>query len=241
MNAISPKLDTTGEPRRGIPRQLYEEVRGYAAPLKLERERWDLSGIWRQAWANLALPRQGRAACVREETGGLDLEWEVAHFRLEQVFRNILENALAACRDPVQITIGCAETVLGGRAALRVVVRAVERHATGLQVEVGGPRPRADQRGRTAGNALGVESVAVGAAGDEQQRGTPQTPGSHRCPSPSSKAKGALTEVRYLTCRVPAVAIWQHKAQEAIHSRNCLKSDLASHRMRQQTIKSAQA
>src|SRR5262249_31868393 len=35
----------------------------------------------------------------------------------------ILENALAACRDPVQITIGCAETVLRGRPALRIVVR----------------------------------------------------------------------------------------------------------------------
>jgi signal transduction histidine kinase len=104
-------------------RQLYEEVRGYAAPLKLERDRWDVSGIWRQAWTNLALPRQGRAASLREDTGGLDLECEVDHFRLEQVFRNILENALAACRDPVQITIGCAETVLGGRSALRVAVR----------------------------------------------------------------------------------------------------------------------
>src|SRR6516162_5314370 len=42
--------------------QLYEEVRGYAAPLKLDLEKWDLSGIWRQAWTDLALARQERDA-----------------------------------------------------------------------------------------------------------------------------------------------------------------------------------
>src|SRR5262249_59810894 len=43
-------------------KQLYEEVRGYAAPVKLQREPWDLSLVWRQAWDSLALQRQGRAA-----------------------------------------------------------------------------------------------------------------------------------------------------------------------------------
>jgi signal transduction histidine kinase len=105
-------------------RQLYEEVRGYAAPLRLERDRWSVSGIWRQAWNNLALQRQGRQATLRDETSGLDLECEVDHFRLEQVFRNILENALAACKDPVQITItGAEKTSLAGKAALRLCVR----------------------------------------------------------------------------------------------------------------------
>jgi signal transduction histidine kinase len=103
--------------------QLYEEVRNYAAPLKLEREVWDVSGVWRQAWANLALLRQGRDATVREETGGLDLQCAVDHFRLEQVFRNIFENSLAACPDPVQIVVGCAAAEVGGRDAVRVSVR----------------------------------------------------------------------------------------------------------------------
>ena len=30
-------------------RQLYEEVRGYAAPVKLERDAWDVAAVWRQA------------------------------------------------------------------------------------------------------------------------------------------------------------------------------------------------
>ncbi|MCS7046314.1 MAG: response regulator [Gemmataceae bacterium] len=104
-------------------RHLYEEVRGYAAPVKLDRENWELSGIWRQAWANLALTRQGRDAELVEEVGGVDLHCYVDHFRLEQVFRNIFENSLAACADPVRIVIEARCTDLDGRPAVAVVVR----------------------------------------------------------------------------------------------------------------------
>jgi C4-dicarboxylate-specific signal transduction histidine kinase len=104
-------------------RQLYEEVRGYAAPLRLEREVWDVSGVWRQAWTNLAVQRQGRDAELAEVTAGVDLHCPVDHFRLEQVFRNMFENSLAACRGPVRITIVAACAELGGRPALQIAVR----------------------------------------------------------------------------------------------------------------------
>jgi signal transduction histidine kinase len=104
-------------------KHLYEEVRGYAAPFKLDREVWDLSGIWRQAWENLAVLRQGRDTSLREVTGGLDLHCAVDQFRLEQLFRNILENSLAACGDPVQIEIRCSEALIDGQAAVRISVR----------------------------------------------------------------------------------------------------------------------
>jgi signal transduction histidine kinase len=39
------------------------------------------------------------------------------------VFRNILENALAACRDPVEIDVICSASVHNGQPALRVAVR----------------------------------------------------------------------------------------------------------------------
>lgn len=103
--------------------QLYDEVRNYAAPLKLEQQKHSLRAIWRQAWNNLAEQRQGRTVTLREENNDADLVCLVDPFRLEQVFRNILENALAACKDPVQITITCSEAELGGQAALRVAVR----------------------------------------------------------------------------------------------------------------------
>jgi two-component system, LuxR family, sensor kinase FixL len=104
-------------------KQLYEEVRGYAAPLRLDREVWELSAVWRLAWQNLSLERQARDAALHEETGGLDLHCALDQFRIEQVFRNILENSLAACPDPVRIEVRCAEAEIGGRPAVRVAVR----------------------------------------------------------------------------------------------------------------------
>jgi signal transduction histidine kinase len=47
----------------------------------------------------------------------------VDRFRTVQVFRNILENALAACPDPVEIRIACRSVEHAGRPALRVEVR----------------------------------------------------------------------------------------------------------------------
>jgi PAS domain S-box-containing protein len=103
--------------------QLYEEVRNYAAPLKLEREVCGVESVWRQAWANLAVRRQGRQAALHEECAGVDLRCSVDPFRLEQVFRNALENALAACKDPVEIVICCQAVTQEGQLALRVAVR----------------------------------------------------------------------------------------------------------------------
>lgn len=113
-------------------RQLYEEVRGYAAPLRLEREEHDLSSVWRQAWTNLGVLHQGRDVAIREETAGVDLHARVDHFRIEQVFRNIFENALAACRDPVRLVITAEEPDLGGRPTLRV---SVSDNGPGLSAE----------------------------------------------------------------------------------------------------------
>jgi two-component system sensor kinase FixL len=104
-------------------RLLYEEVRGYAAPLKLERECCDVGDIWRRAWDSLTVQRQGRDVSLVEGTEDVDRHAEVDLFRLEQVFRNILENALAACKDPVRLAVTCMDTLLKGQPALQVSVR----------------------------------------------------------------------------------------------------------------------
>jgi two-component system, LuxR family, sensor kinase FixL len=104
-------------------RQLYEEVRNYAAPVKLELESWRLPHIWRQAWENVHLLRQGKNVTLREETSELDLCCLVDQFRLGQVFRNILENALAACQEPVEIKIHCTRTEIDGQPAVQILFR----------------------------------------------------------------------------------------------------------------------
>jgi signal transduction histidine kinase len=113
-------------------RQLYEEVRGYAAPMKLEREAWDVAGVWRQAWQNLAVSRRGRDATLLEQTGGTALVCPADPFRLDQVFRNIFENSLAACADPVRIVIRAEDTELDGRPALCI---SVQDNGPGLNAE----------------------------------------------------------------------------------------------------------
>jgi len=104
--------------------RLYEEVRNYAAPINLDRMAWDLATIWRQAWANvLATPGRQSDAVLLEKTAGVDLRCEVDNFRIDQVFRNLFENALAACPDPARVEIACSDTTFAGCPALRVAVR----------------------------------------------------------------------------------------------------------------------
>jgi PAS domain S-box-containing protein len=103
--------------------QLYDEVRTYAAPVVLEREPWVMDAVWRQAWNNLAVRRQGRVAQLHVQARGIDLHCRIDPFRMEQVFRNIFENALAACADPVEIRILCNEAQLDDAPALHVGVR----------------------------------------------------------------------------------------------------------------------
>jgi two-component system sensor kinase FixL len=102
---------------------LLEDVRGYAAPLNLELRTCDLSEVWREAWSQLDISRERRDVTFREETGHLDLHCHADYFRLVQVFRNLFDNALTACRDPVVIEVRCSPALLTGHSALCIAVR----------------------------------------------------------------------------------------------------------------------
>ena len=103
--------------------RLLEQVRGYATPLRLSREVHDVAPLWQEAWQQLSTRRAGRDASVQADTTGLDLRCLIDPFPMEQVFRNIFENSLAACPDPVRIAIDCADAELDGRRALQVRIR----------------------------------------------------------------------------------------------------------------------
>jgi signal transduction histidine kinase len=102
--------------------RLYEDVREYAAPIHLDSRPCDLAEIWREAWNDLAALHAGRGAALREEAGGVDLRCLADPPRLRQVFRNLLENALAAGGDPVEVLIRCSPAELGGGPGVRVAV-----------------------------------------------------------------------------------------------------------------------
>jgi PAS domain S-box-containing protein len=102
---------------------LYEDVRGYAAPVKLEKVPCNLRTIWRESWAHLELARAGKQARLHDASDNFDLSCSVDPFRLDQVFRNILENALAAGSPPVLIEIVTSSAKLDGQPAVRIAIR----------------------------------------------------------------------------------------------------------------------
>jgi hypothetical protein len=103
--------------------RLYEEVRGYAAPIVLESHPCDLAETWRESWASLSLARQRRPIALIEELASADACVHGDPFALGQVIRNILENAIAACADPGEIHIRLTDTDLDGRQATRLSIR----------------------------------------------------------------------------------------------------------------------
>jgi hypothetical protein len=83
---------------------LYDEVRDYAAPVRLRKSVVRPSDVIAQAWDDLMDVHQRRSARL-EQTGDRDAEIVADVHALKQVFRNILENSLAACLDPVAVNV----------------------------------------------------------------------------------------------------------------------------------------
>jgi signal transduction histidine kinase len=103
--------------------RLFDEVRGYAAPIQLERKSCRIDSIWREAWDSLETVRRGRDAVLVENACHTDLTVLADRFRIVQLFRNLLENSLAACNDPVAIQVECRDAQLHGHPAIEVCVR----------------------------------------------------------------------------------------------------------------------
>jgi signal transduction histidine kinase len=104
-------------------RRLFDDVQGYAAPITLERKHCHLAELLQRTWAALTSAHAGREAHLRQQFRVRDLHGEVDAFRMEQVFRNLLENALAACPDPVEISVTWSEVEVDGQFALRMRLR----------------------------------------------------------------------------------------------------------------------
>jgi signal transduction histidine kinase len=103
--------------------ELLNEVRSYAAPIKLERVECCMANVWRQAWDNLAELRIGRDAKIVERIDDVATQCRLDPFRIEQVFRNLIENSLAACQDPLRVEISCTATYQENRRWLVVSFR----------------------------------------------------------------------------------------------------------------------
>lgn len=102
---------------------LHEEVRGYAAPMKLRCQTADLREIIREAWEHLEIPRRGRDTRLQITSEIEDCRCGVDVASLEQVVLNIFQNSLSACNDPVLITVRLRATGIDGLPALQVSLR----------------------------------------------------------------------------------------------------------------------
>lgn len=117
------QLELTNKIRRAMDdlHRHYEEVRNYAAPINLEWRQADVQKLIHQTWRHLESARSGRECQLVELEGHSDTTCEMDRHRMEQVFRNIMENALAACPDVGQLTVSCVAVTESAQPCLRVI------------------------------------------------------------------------------------------------------------------------
>ncbi|HEX5102697.1 MAG TPA: response regulator, partial [Pirellulaceae bacterium] len=111
--------------------QLFEEVRQWAAPLKLRREVCNLRELWQETWCLVGQANPARKAKLVEE---LTCE-PICHadeFALGQVFRNIFENAIEVAPPGSNVTIRCAHPPSGNG---NVIVLTIRDEGPGLTAE----------------------------------------------------------------------------------------------------------
>jgi signal transduction histidine kinase len=102
---------------------VFEDLRGYIAPVALDLRETDLRKPVEEAWAALAPARANRDAALRVHPAAADTHCLADALRLEQVFRNLLENSLWACRDPLVVDVEFVPAVFRGAPALGIVLR----------------------------------------------------------------------------------------------------------------------
>ncbi len=99
---------------------LYEEVRSYAAPIALHRESCSIDRIWRETWNNLGVARADKLLNLGEDLNTDNFECLADPNALEQVFRNIFENAMYVSRSGDEVLIRVGDSNFAGRDSLEV-------------------------------------------------------------------------------------------------------------------------
>ncbi len=100
---------------------LYEEVRNYAAPINLDLVKFDLVMMIKTVWQNLQFGWQEKSirfSIVKTSEGSCIVNAD--RYRIEQVFTNLLQNAVDAC--PAEGSIDCQLRHDGTRNRIRATI-----------------------------------------------------------------------------------------------------------------------
>jgi signal transduction histidine kinase len=103
-------------------RELYEEVRQWAAPLSLSRDACNLKGVWREAWGQATQVHSARRQALREQIE-CEPNCHIDRSLMHHVFRNIFENAIEVTPEGGSIRVYSSKASSNGRARLRIAIR----------------------------------------------------------------------------------------------------------------------
>ena len=133
--------------------RLYEDVREYARPIHISPRLDSVKDLLERAWLEMIVKREGRDVSFSIESDTDDFVCEIESFLIRQVFHNILDNALAACSDPVVIKVTLSATEFDKRAALQV---RITDNGPGLTAEAVGQAFEEFFTTKTHGTGLGL-------------------------------------------------------------------------------------
>lgn len=128
------QLELTAKTHRALNdlHRYYEEVRNYAAPIKLERRQTDIADLWRITWRNLDPAHANRTIQFTESSIDNLPSCMVDEHRMEQVFRNIFENSIAAMPTEGQLHVDASVITVNSASHVRISFR---DNGPGLQKE----------------------------------------------------------------------------------------------------------
>lgn len=89
-------------------RGLYEQVRSYAAPIALQRQGIELGALVKRTWAHLEPVWRDMAIQLHIDDVSHNVKVEIDSYQMEQVIRNLLENAIDASqgKGTIHVSIG---------------------------------------------------------------------------------------------------------------------------------------
>lgn len=102
--------------------RLFEDLRDYTLPIKLDVTPCNVRSFLRDAWEKTTERRTGRVGELIEKVVANNVNCYADGFRLGQVFTNIFENAFDACTDPVRITVTVDSITNDGKPGARITV-----------------------------------------------------------------------------------------------------------------------